>query len=137
MQNKYNRSTSRMLTNWMKDKNEHINLWILERLRREDRAKSQKEKAAVQSAENHRCPNCKKGFSEPKLVQYYVCPHCETKFEHELERESSCPHWFGFLTQKDKDSAIPQECVECQLVLECMLNNQASKQAVSEIKKWF
>ena len=126
-----------MMTNSMQEKNEHINLWILEQLRREDRAKSQKEKAEAQSSENHHCPKCKKGFSEPKLVQFYVCPHCGGKFEHELNKEDGCSHWFGFLTQKDKNSEIPNECVECSLVLECMLNTQVSKQAASEIKKWF
>ena len=64
--------------------------------------------------------------------------HCDNKFEHELEKaESGCQHWLGFLGHKDKDQSVPQECVECPLVLECMLNTQASKTAVSQIKKWY
>ena len=124
----------------MKDKNENITLWILERDRKENRAKIEKEKDRQKEAERHRCPKCKKGFSEPKLIQYYVCPNCESKFEHEHEsemRESGCQHWFGFLSAKDPNQSVPKECVECRLVLECMLNTQASKTAVSQIKKWY
>jgi len=33
-----------MVISSMKDKNEHINLWIIDSLRKENRAKSQKEK---------------------------------------------------------------------------------------------
>ena len=136
MQNKYACKNIRMVISSMKEKNEHINLWIIDSLRKESRAKSQEQKVS-ENSERHRCPNCKKGFSEPKIVQYYVCPHCESKFEQDLQRKGNCTHWLGFLTQKDKNGEIPQECVECPLVLECMLNTQASKQAVSEIKKWF
>jgi rubrerythrin len=124
----------------LKEKNEHITLWILERDRKENRLKIEKEIDRQKEAEKHHCPKCKKGFSEPKLIQYYVCPHCETKFEHEHESEtkaSGCQHFLGFLSTKDKNQSVPQECAECKLVLECMLNTQASKTAVSQIKKWY
>jgi hypothetical protein len=124
----------------LKDKNENITLWILERDRKENRTKLQKKIAGQEEEEKHRCPKCKKGFSEPKLIQYYVCPHCESKFDHEHENEprvKGCQHWFGFLSAKDRNQSVPQECVECKLVLECMLNTQASKTAVSQIKKWY
>ncbi len=125
-----------MTTNAMKDKNEHIKLWILDMKREENSSRIQKQKV-TQKLKNHNCPKCKKGFSEPKLIQYYVCPHCETKFEQEMETTNACSHWFGFLSLKDRSIAIPKECNECTLVLECMLNAQASKQAVNQIKKWF
>jgi hypothetical protein len=124
----------------LKDENEQITLWILERDRKENRAKLQKKIAGQKEEEKHRCPKCKNGFSEPKLIQYYVCPHCESKFEHEHESETKvkgCQHWFGFLSTKDRNQPVPQECVECRLVLECMLNTQASKKVISQIKKWY
>jgi protein-arginine kinase activator protein McsA len=95
------------------DKNEHINLWILDRDRKENKAKLEKEMARQRQSERHHCPKCKNGFQEPKLIQYYVCPNCESRFEHELEQnKDGCQHWLGYLTQKDRSQSIPLECVE-------------------------
>ncbi len=122
----------------MKDKNEHINLWILERARKQHRAKKVTESVRQIGDERHHCPKCQRGFQEPKLIQYYVCPHCESRFENELvQNNGGCQHWLGYLTQKDSSQSVPSECVECKLVLECMLNAQLSKTAVSQIKKWY
>jgi DNA-directed RNA polymerase subunit RPC12/RpoP len=119
----------------MKDKNEHISIWIIEQMREENRIRLQKEKALKIQAEKHLCSKCKKGFPEPKIIQYYACPHCESKYE--VEEEKSCQHWFGFLAQKDSSQSIPSECVECENVLECILGNQITENAVSQIKKWY
>jgi hypothetical protein len=123
------------MNNSMKDKNEHISTWILEQIREEDRARIRKEQARQLQKEKHHCSKCKKGFPEPKLIQYYACPHCESKYSQ--EEEKSCQHWFGFLTQKDSNQSIPSECVECNKVLDCMLGNQTTEKAVSQIKKWY
>jgi len=120
----------------MNNKNEHISLWILERKREENRAKVKEELALKSQGEKFHCLKCKKAFAEPKLIQYYVCPHCLNKFEEEAKRE--CQHWFGFLSQKEKSESLPSECIECEKVLECMLTNQNnSAAAVSEMKKWY
>lgn len=87
--------------------------------------------------EKHHCsnPSCEKAFDEPKLIQYYACPHCLTKIEE--KQKTGCQHWFGYLNQKDKSESIPQECVECEKAVECMLNQYYdSAAAVAEIKKW-
>jgi len=123
------------MNNSMKDKNEHISTWVLEQIREEDRARIRKEETRQLQKEKHHCSKCKKGFPEPKLIQYYVCPHCESKYGQ--EEEKSCQHWFGFLTQKDSNQSIPSECVECNKVLDCMLGNQTTEKAVSQIKKWY
>lgn len=119
----------------MKDKDEHISTWVLELIREEDRARLRKEKARQPPEEKHHCPKCNKGFSEPKMIQYYACPHCESKYEPEVKKV--CQHWFGFLTQKDSNQPLPPECVECDKVLDCMLGNQTTANAVSQIKKWY
>ena len=82
------------------------------------------------------CPNCNELYDKPKLVQYYACPHCLNKLE---EKESSgCKYWFGYLNQKEKSETIPQGCVECERVLECMLAQYySSPDAVAEVKKWY
>jgi hypothetical protein len=122
-------------------KNERISLWILEQNRQRDRDRVKEEtarKSQTQAVEKrNRCLKCQSTFDKPKLIQYYACPHCLNKLEQE-ESEIGCQYWFGFLSQKDKTDAIPQECVECKKVMDCMLNQCCdSTRAVSEIKKWY
>jgi hypothetical protein len=119
-------------------KKESIHLWIIEQERQKNHGQMLEEKthkSMKNSAEkkNH-CLKCKKFFDEPKLVQYFACPHCLDKIE---EAKKGCQNWFGFLSQKDKNESIPQECVECEKVMDCMLNRQYDSGAVSEIKKWY
>jgi hypothetical protein len=84
----------------------------------------------------HTCSKCYKTFEKPKLIQYYACPHCMTKIEE--EQKMGCQYWFGYLSQKAKGDPMPKECVECEKVLECMLERDYnSEDAVAEIKKWF
>ena len=123
----------------MESKNERIPLWLLEQERQKDRERAFKETASkaylnVVKEKNH-CSKCKKNFDAPKLVQYYACPHCLNKIEEKVKND--CQLWFGYLSQKDKTEAVPQECVECGKVLKCMLNRNNSAVAVSEIKKWY
>lgn len=125
----------------MKAKNEHINLWILDQDRQRNQEKLLKDMALKlerdDGGKNH-CRKCKKTFSEPKLIQYYACPHCLNKIEEEEEAKTGCQHWYGFLSQKDNKDSVPQECVECDKVLECMLSQyHNSTTAVDQIKKWY
>ena len=121
-------------------KNEPISLWILEQKRQENRSKAQKElaqRAQIDAVDdNYQCLKCKKPFDEPKLVQYYACPHCLSKLEEKVK--IGCQYWFGFLSEKDKSESIPQECIECEKVMACMLHqNYDSPNPVSEIEKWY
>ena len=97
-------------------------------------------KTAAQTAttkEQQTCLECHKGFDEPELIQYYACPHCKNKIIVE-EKKTGCQYWFGYLNQKSKSDPMPQSCVECEQVLECMLNRYYnSAKAVNEIKKWY
>jgi len=34
---------------------------------------------------------------------------------------TKCPHYFGYLTKRPKDASIPQECLTCPKIVECML----------------
>ena len=80
--------------------------------------------------EKHSCPKCDKTYDKPKLIQYYACPHCMTKIEE--ERKTSCQQWFGYLNQKPKAEPMPKCCVECEKVVECMLNlNYDSANAIA------
>ena len=67
-------------------------------------------------------PDCGKAFDKPKI----------------REKKSDCPHWFGYLGQKEDGKGIPPECFECEETLDCLLKKSAySAKAVKEIKKWF
>ena len=122
-----------------KSKDDSTFLWILEQERQKNQGRVLEEKArksqmhAVEK-KNH-CFKCKKTFDKPKLVQYYACPHCLNKLEE--KEKTGCQRWFGFLSQKDKSESVPQECVECEKVMDCMLNRYYDSVAVSEIKKWY
>jgi len=86
--------------------------------------------------EKHQCSKCKKAFDEPQLIKYYACPHCHARIEE--EQKSSCQYWYGYLNQKEKNEPIPNDCVECEKAVECMLNQKYnSPSAVAEIRKWY
>ena len=37
------------------------------------------------------------------------------------ESPKGCPHHFGYLSHRPKDAPIPQECLTCPKIVECML----------------
>lgn len=37
------------------------------------------------------------------------------------ETPKGCPHYFGYLAHRPKDASIPQECLTCPKIVECML----------------
>ena len=39
---------------------------------------------------------------------------------------SECPHNFGYLASRAKDAPIPQECLTCPKIVDCMLKRGAS-----------
>ena len=41
--------------------------------------------------------------------------------EKKEEGPSGCPHHFGYLTSRPKDAPIPQECLTCPKIVDCML----------------
>lgn len=84
----------------------------------------------------HHCSNplCGKSFDKPKVI--YVCPYCLTEMQE--NQRLGCQHWFGYLGQRASGEGIPDECIECEKSVECMLEKEAySPEAVKEIKKWF
>lgn len=83
-----------------------------------------------------RCPNpyCGKTFDEPKIIKF--CPYCYAEVKE--EKRSECPHWFGYLSQKEDGKGVPPECFECERTIECLLKKHTySAKATKEIKKWF
>ncbi|MEM4704773.1 MAG: hypothetical protein QXJ02_06880 [Candidatus Bathyarchaeia archaeon] len=77
---------------------------------------------------------------------YYACPHCLTEVAQrasqrseksressdslkeirvpsvKLEEKTDCRHFLGFLKKRPKDMAIPEECLVCERMIECMVH---------------
>jgi len=88
--------------------------------------------------------NCLSTASKEK---YYACPYCFMKLDvnaenpqpqkkeksqeqkepsvkppkKEAKELSQCPHDFGYLAKRPKNSPIPQECLVCSKTVECIL----------------
>ncbi len=52
--------------------------------------------------------------------------------EKEEKGSSECSHHFGYLANRPKDAPIPQECLTCPKIVDCMLKLGASRQDESE-----
>jgi hypothetical protein len=52
--------------------------------------------------------------------------------EKEEKDPSECSHHFGYLANRPKDSPIPQECLTCPKIVDCMLKLSGSRKGESE-----
>jgi DNA-directed RNA polymerase subunit RPC12/RpoP len=85
---------------------------------------------------------------KPKEETYYACPFCFSRLEADevpdhlecvhgrhgiavsssVERNAvkaetsavNCDHGYGYLNNRPKDAAIPDECLTCPRILQCM-----------------
>jgi len=86
--------------------------------------------------DSYRCsnPNCGITFDKPKTI--HVCPRCNIEVEE--DKKAGCQYSFGYLGERESGEGIPEECVECEKSIECMLRKEDySPNAAKEIKKWF
>jgi len=103
------------------------------------------------------CPNpkCHRKIEQSILLnnlsttpaeQYYACPHCFTKLEvisaqpqkkkeeppvkppeKEEKGPSRCAGYLGYLATLPKNKPIPQECLICPKVLDCVMKTSDSQ----------
>jgi DNA-directed RNA polymerase subunit RPC12/RpoP len=84
-------------------------------------------------------------FSDSLVEEYYACPKClskvgsvgrqkdfevdeaeeeekslETEFEDTIEETVGCTHHLGYLKRRPKNTPIPEECLTCSKMIECM-----------------
>ncbi len=75
---------------------------------------------------------------------YYACPRCLTRVpesrkqrterseaatpmkevnrtQAKVEESGGCQHFFGYLKQRPKDTSIPEDCLTCDKMIECMI----------------
>ncbi len=80
--------------------------------------------------------------SQGAIQTYYACPRCLTKIPEVDEKETEvsevavlskepqktetkpeggkCQHSFGYLKKRSKEEAIPEACLTCNKIIECM-----------------
>lgn len=80
------------------------------------------------------------------MQKYYACPHCMTEVKEsdssendegertmaslkqlkpsaaEGKTSADCEHFFGYLKKRKKDTPIPEECLMCGRMIECLLH---------------
>ena len=85
-------------------------LWIAERLRVRTMAFSSRLNRLLQEVKNL--------ISAQRQMEPTASPpkHSEKKEEKSLR----CPHYFKYLAGRSRKSRIPQGCLTCQKVVECM-----------------
>jgi len=91
-------------------------------------------------------------LSTTQAEQYYACPHCFTKLdlistqpqtqkdekqkkeeppvkppEKEEKSPSRCAGYLGYLASLPENKPIPQECLVCPKVLDCVMKTSGSK----------
>lgn len=105
------------------------------------------------------CPynECKKGFEKPLVLTdfsstpretYYACPHCLTKVDVAMndsymdsisvetsdtpveQPPAECTHHFGHLKSLPKEAAIPDECLTCSKLLQCLVKKEIDAREV-------
>lgn len=79
-------------------------------------------------------------LSKTPKETFYVCPHCMAKLDiNTLEQKSTpdpisvenpkvdkragsqkCPHYLGYLKERPKDTAVPDECLTCPKMIKCL-----------------
>jgi hypothetical protein len=47
----------------------------------------------------------------------------QTEPENEEKDNSKCPHHFGYLAERPKNTPFPEECLLCSKVVECIVKN--------------
>lgn len=66
----------------------------------------------------------KKDF-KTKESEEEKCPEVKTSVEN-LPRVHGCSHHLGYLSQRSPKEKIPEECMVCENIVQCMLKNVTS-----------
>ncbi len=100
---------------------------------------------------DYKCDECGENFQNPLLTtissdshsqMYYACPRCLTRVnlpqahkseenaaptkelgisKPSIEKAAGCQHFFGFLGKRQKDTPIPDDCLTCSKMVECLV----------------
>ena len=90
---------------------------------------------------------------------YYACPYCLTEITFSetenddapekpdaevavseetpslnLEKSSDCKHYFGYMNEKEHKQQMPEECMLCPQIIDCMSKTNASANAKTQVQ---
>jgi len=79
------------------------------------------------------CPYClteititeNKTDNPPEEIETEIEIPKET-FNTKQEKASTCKYHFGYLREKERDQQIPEECILCTDIIDCMLEKNAT-----------
>jgi hypothetical protein len=86
---------------------------------------------------------------------YYACPYCLTEItfsetenddvpekpegavpegtaSQNLEKSSDCKHYFGYMSEKEHKQQMPEECMLCSQIIDCMSKRNAPADAKTQ-----
>jgi RecJ-like exonuclease len=96
------------------------------------------------------CNECRGKFEKPVLAtvsssgrvqKYYACPRCMTRIKEErknvtislegvkkpsakFENNVECKHFLGYLKTRPKEAPIPDDCLTCGKMIECLFSSK-------------
>jgi DNA-directed RNA polymerase subunit RPC12/RpoP len=121
----------------------NIPSWKLGNDERHDDDQSHEDTKCGECGEEYRTPLVAKLTSQGIVETYYACPRCLTKVPESRQQKSEespvslskmmkgsekheekagCGHFFGYLGKRPKDTAIPEDCLTCEKMIECMMH---------------
>jgi hypothetical protein len=56
-----------------------------------------------------------------KIEETITQPTILKPAEKSLVKENKCPYHFGYLSQRSRKEQIPEECITCEKIVQCML----------------
>ncbi len=86
------------------------------------------------------CPYCLTEITEnesknPQTKNVAEIDVLEDKTSQNLEKLSDCKHYFGYMSEKEHKEQMPEECIMCSKIIECMAKENGSVKVKTQIKK--
>ncbi len=77
------------------------------------------------------CPYCLQEIPNPETINKEQqeddeTPESDVEMEkptQDQEKSSDCKHHFGYLNEKERTKQIPDECITCPEIIDCMMKN--------------
>ena len=59
----------------------------------------------------------------------------EDKTSQNHEKLSDCKHYFGYMSEKEHKEQMPEECIMCSQIIECMAKENGSAKEKTQIER--
>jgi hypothetical protein len=123
----------------------NLGVWKVEERDSDDEEDDEEEFTCGACGQEFEKPLVATNSSGGRVQTYHACPRCLTEVAErvkqkeekggaasfslrdsgkpsvKLDQNVNCPHSLGFLKRRPKDAAIPEECLTCERMIECMV----------------